>query len=207
MLKSLCQLGPTYQPEQRTQGTMPLLTALVYNYNNKLKTYHKIKAKLYNFGPAQWGKVRMSQPIVPASQRSGPSVPASQDVFMYSRSFKWQFQGQRQPEPPIDLERRFRKQAPSGWFFTGGNYYSWFQIPERELQTRSELHEQLLTSRREICAGVKFAHKNYKQDRASTSTTNLPWALKRANEMWKAIGEEREEMTAKRMKASKAGGA
>ena len=201
MFKSLCQLGPTYQLEQRTQSTMPLLTALVYNYNNKLKTYHKIKARLYNFGRAQWGKVRMSQPIVPASQRSGPSVPASQDVFTYIGSFKWKFQGQRQPEPPIDLERRFSKQAPSGWFFTGGNYYSWFQIPERELQARSAIHEQ------EVQAGVKFAHKNYKQDRASTSTTNLPWALKRANEMWKAIGEEREEMTAKRMKASKAGGA
>ena len=50
-------------------------------------------------------------------------------------------------------------------------------------------------------------NRNYKQHRASTSTTNLPWALKRANDMWKAIEEDHEEMTAKRMKASKTGGA
>ena len=56
---------------------------------------------------------------------------------------------------------------------------------KRELQARSTRHEQ-------------EAHKNYKQDRASTSTTNLPWALKRANDMWKAIEEDREEMTAKK---------
>ena len=202
MLKSLCQLGPTYQLEQRTQSTMPLLTALVYNYNNKLKTYHKIKAKLYNFGPAQWGKVRMSQPIVPASQRSGPSVPASQDVFTYIGSFKWKFQGQRQPEPEPPKFGCYSKQAPSGWFFTGGNYYSWFQIPE------TFVHIQRKTNYKQaVQADMEFAHKNYKQDQASTSTTNLKWAVKRAHEMWKAIEEEREEMTAKRMKASKAGGA
>ena len=146
MLKSLCQLGPTYQLEQRTQSTMPLFTALVYNYNTKEKTYHKIKANVFNFGPAQWGKVRLSQPIVPASQRSGPSVPASQDVFTYVGSFKWKFQGQRQPEPPLDLELFYNKQAPSGWFFTGGNYYSWFQIPEaenykQEVQHMSKKHK------------------------------------------------------------------
>ena len=65
---------------------------------------------------------------------------------------------------------------------------------KRELQARNTRHEQ-------------EAHKNYKQDRASTSTANLPWALKRANDLWNAIEEDHEEMARKRMKASKTGGA
>ena len=187
-------------------STMPLFTALVYNYKDKLKTYHKIKATVYVHGSAEWSKVRLSQPIM------RPSIPPSQDVFTYIGMFKWQFHGQRQPEPPLDYQLKYKgqaiprdKQAPSGWFFTSGDYYSWFQIPESIITIERKRELQAMTEH--LQDYKQYAHRNYRQDRASTSTTNLPWAMKRANELWKAIDEEREEMTTKRMKASKAGGA
>ena len=42
--------------------------------------------------------------------------------------------------------------------------------------------------------------KNMNYDRAYSSTTNFSWALKRAQDMWKSIGEEQEQAAAKRMK-------
>jgi hypothetical protein len=191
---------------------MPQLTAQVYNYKDKVKTYHKIKAKMFNCGPAQWGKVRLSQPIVPKSQRSGPSVPASQDVFTYIGSFKWKFLGQTQPEPPLDLELFYNKHgrqgAPSGWFFTGGNYYSWFQIPEAIVHIQDKRQLQAIASEqqiRELQGRVQDAQdlkeaQDENNGRASTSTTNKSWALKRAHDMWKSIGEENQQAAAKRMK-------
>ena len=206
-------------------STMPALTALIYNYKTNVKTYHKIKATMFNFGTARWGKVRLSQPIVPASQRSGPSVPASEYVFTYVGSFKWRFLGQRQPEPPVDLDFCYKHgaKAPSGWFFTGGNYYSWFQIPEtianipdpdklqakREMEARVQRELQAIARTqqiREMAARYQEAqdenkeNMNYKQHRSSTSTTNLPWALKMASDMWRGLDQEHEEMAAKRMK-------
>ena len=195
---------------------MPQLTALIYNYRDKLKTYHKIKAKMFNYGRAQWGKVRLSQPIVPASQRSGPITADRVDVFTYVGSFKWQFLGQRQPEQPAETELFYNKHgrqgAPSGWFFTGGNYYSWFQIPEtiHHIQDKREqaiAHNQQI---RELQGRVQEAQdlkeaqdenkENMNYDRASSSTTNKSWALKRAQDMWKSIGDEHEQVAAKRMK-------
>ena len=202
---------------------MPQLTALVYNHRDKTKTYFKFKVTMYEMpGPAEWGKVRLSQQIVPTSQRSGPIVrrvlnpkfEACQYVFTYVGSFKWKFLGQREPEPPLDLKHG-RQGVPSGWFWSGGNYYSWQQIPEAIVQIQDmDKREAAITrecwrGRQEI-RDEQEAHKenrNYKQHRASTSTTNLPWALKRANDMWKAIDQDHEEMMAKRMKASKIGGA
>ena len=196
-------------------STMPQLTALIYNYRTKLKTYHKIKATMYELpGPKRWGKVRLSQPIVPTSQRSGPSGPASRDVFTYVGSFKWKFLGPRQPEAPLDFKHG-PQWAPSGWFFSGDNYYSWGQIPEAIVnmwdmdKREAAITRECWRGRQEI-RDEQEAHKenrNYKQHRASTSTTNLPWALKRANDMWKAIDQDHEEMMAKRLKVSKIGGA
>ena len=200
-------------------STMPQLTALIYNYRDKLKTYHKIKAKMFHYGRAQWGKVRLSQPIVPASQRSGPITADRADVFTYVGSFKWQFLGQRQPEPPLDLELFYNKHgrqgAPSGWFFTGGNYYSWFQIPETIVHIQDKREQAILHNQQilELQGRVQEAQvlkeaqdeqppsmKNMNYDRASSSTTNKSWALKRAQDMWKSIGEEQEQAAAKRMK-------
>ena len=71
------------------------------------------------------------------------------------------------------------------------------KVAQRELQAMTEHLQDY----------KQYAHRNYRQDRASTSTTNLPWALKRANDLWNAIEEDHEEMARKRMKASKTGGA
>ena len=198
---------------------MPQLTALIYNYRTKLKTYHKIKATMYELpGPKRWGKVRLSQPIVPTSQRSGPSGPASRDVFTYVGSFKWKFLGPRQPEAPLDFKHG-PQWAPSGWFFSGDNYYSWGQIPEAIVnmwdmdKREAAITRECWRGRQEIrdeqrlegkMTGITSKQRAYGP---TWSTTNLPWALKRANDMWKAIEEDHEEMTAKRMKASKTGGA
>ena len=194
---------------------MPQLTALIYNYRTKLKTYNRIKATMYEMpGPARWGKVRLSQPIVPTSQRSGPSGPASRDVFTYVGSFKWKFLGQRQPEPPLDFKHG-RQGVPRGWFFSGGNYYSWQQIPEAIVQIQDmDKREAAITrecwrGRQEIRDEQELEAKKTgttSKQRASTSTTNLPWALKRASDLWKEIDQDHEEMMAKRMKC-KIGGA
>ena len=194
-------------------STMPQLTALIYNYRDKLKTYHKIKAKMFNYGRAQWGKVRLSQPIVPASQRSGPITADRVDVFTYVGSFKWQFLGQRQPEQPADLELFYNKHgrqgAPSGWFFTGGNYYSWFQIPEaivhiqdkRELQAIARMQQiRELQGRVQEAQVLKEAQDENKENMNYCRASNKSWALKRAQDMWKSIGEEHEQVAAKRMK-------
>ena len=173
-------------------------------------------------GPAEWGKVRLSQQIVPTSQRSGPIVrrvlnpkfEASQYVFTYVGSFKWKFLGQREPEPPLDLKHG-RQGVPSGWFFSGGNYYSWQQIPEAIVQIQDmDKREAAITrecwrGRQEIRDEQELEAKKTgttSKQRASTSTTNLPWALKRASDLWKEIEQDHEEMMAKRMKC-KIGGA
>ena len=198
---------------------MPQLTALIYNHRDKVKTYYKIKAKMYEMpGPARWGKVRLSQPVVPTSQRSGPIVPASQYVFTYVGSFKWKFLGQREPEPPLDLKHG-RQGVPSGWFFSGGNYYSWQQIPEAIVQMEDmDKREAAIT--RECWRGRQEIRDEQRLEAKKTgttskqraygptwSTTNLPWALKRANDLWEEIHQDHEKMMAKRMKVSKIGGA
>ena len=194
---------------------MPQLTALIYNYRTKLKTYNRIKATMYEMpGPERWGKVRLSQPIVPTSQRSGPSGPASRDVFTYVGSFKWKFLGPRQPEAPLDFKHG-RQGAPSGWFFSGDNYYSWGQIPEAIVnmwdmdKREAAITRECWRGRQEIRDEQELEAKKTgttSKQRASTSTTNLPWALKRASDLWKEIDQDHEEMMAKRMKC-KIGGA
>ena len=169
-------------------------------------------------GPARWGKVRLSQPVVPTSQRSGPIVPASQYVFTYVGSFKWKFLGQRQPEPPLDFKHG-RQGVPRGWFFSGGNYYSWQQIPEAIVQMEDmDKREAAIT--RECWRGRQEIRDEQRLEAKKTgttskqraygptwSTTNLPWALKRANDLWEEIHQDHEKMMAKRMKVSKIGGA
>ena len=106
---------------------MPALTALIYNYTDGSKNYHRIKATVYDPWPRgarrpSTVRVRLSKPIV------CPSIPASQDEYTYAGTCRWQFEGQQQPEQPIGYENS--KQAPAGWFFWSGNYYSWYQVPE-----------------------------------------------------------------------------
>ena len=209
---------------------MPQLTALVYNHRDKTKTYFKIKVTMYELpGPAEWGKVRLSQQIVPTSQRSGPIVrrvlnpkfEASQYVFTYVGSFKWKFLGQREPEPPLDLKHG-RQGVPSGWFFSGGNYYSWQQIPEAIVQMKDmDKREAAITrecwrGRQEIRdeqrleakkTGTLFRSTDQQRVYGPTwATTNLPWALKRASDLWDEIHQDHEKMMAKRIKVSKIGG-
>jgi hypothetical protein len=199
---------------------MPQLCALIYNYRDELKTYHKIKAKLFTHGSAQWGKVRLSQPIVPASQRKGLGFSAERaeqkDVFTYVGSFKWRFLGPTKPEAPADLELFYNKHgrqgAPSGWLLTGENYYSWFQIPEtivhvldrQELESIARVQQMReLLGRVQDAQVLKEAQDEHKEDvnyDTGSSAGDKSWALKRAKSMWTSLEDEHEQAATKRMK-------
>jgi len=154
-------------------STMPYLTALIYNYTDGSKNYHKIKAKVTGDGRVHWSSraastvsVRLSKPIV-----SGWS-PANKVEYTYAGTFRWQFEGHKQPGPIMNYKHT--KQSPAGWIFSGGNYYSWYQVAEPISN-----YEQAL----------------YYQNRASTTS-----AMKRAATLWKTIDQEHEDSTAKRLK-------
>ena len=124
-------------------STMPYLTALIYKYEDGSKNYHKIKVRLQS---RLSGTVRLSKPIV--------RHPASDDEFTYVGTFRRQFQGHQQPEPPSPPTSydEWSKQAPSGWFRTNGDrYYIWYQIPESIVAIeRKQLRAQELQARPSI---------------------------------------------------------
>jgi hypothetical protein len=153
---------------------MPQLTALIYNYTDGTKNYHRIKAKAYHHGPVHWSartpstvKVRLSQPIV------RPSIPESQDEYTYIGTFRCQFSGQQQPEPPMHY---VSSGIPAGWLWWNDSYYSWQQMPEINIEPKQAIAN----------SANYYAHKN--------RTT------KRAHDMWESMEEEAERSAAMRMR-------
>ena len=165
---------------------MPRLTALIYNYTDGTKNYHRIKAKAYRDVPASQNlkfvshspvcfKVRLSQPIV------RPSIPEPQDTYAYIGTFRVQFSGPKQPGIPSGI---VSSGIPAGWLWWNDSYYSWQQMPETNIANSANSAN---SAKQAIANSANhYAHKN--------RTT------KRAQGMWKSMEEEAERSAAMRMR-------